>query len=98
MRNTKGIRRKTKLILGLKTSGKTQTLVQGLLRAAETDLWREGGQNNGERKGGLVATAVSHSSVEAIRNIVLQKRPLGCVRCEVTTFDGLCHRLANDLG
>ncbi len=98
MRNSKAVRTKTKLLLGLKASGKTQTLVQGILRAAETGLQREGGRNNDERTGNLVATAVSHSSVEAIRNIVLQKRPLGCMRCEVTTFDGLCHRLANDLG
>ncbi len=99
MRNSKAVRTKTTLLLGPKASGKTQTLVQGILRAAETGLQREGGRNNDERRtGNLVATAVSHSSVEAIRNIVMQKRPLGCMQCEVTTFDGLCHRLASDLG
>ncbi len=101
MRNSNSIRTNTKLLLGLKASGRTQTLVQGLLRAAETDLRRERGWNNNnvEREGGgLVATAVSRSSVEAIRNIVLLKRPLGCMKCEVATFDGFCHRLANDLG
>ncbi len=101
MQNSNGIRTNTKLLLGLKASGKTQTLVQGLLRAAETDLRREGGRNsnNVERKGGsLVATAVSRSSVEAIHDIVLLNRPLGCMQCEVTTFDGFCHRLANNLG
>lgn len=77
------------LIIGILGSGKTWNLTTQLLQAAKEKIVAEGSS--------LLALSRPNER-EALRGRVDLERPLGCSKCEITTFPTIVRRIVHDFG
>ena len=80
------------LITGILGSGKTWHLTKQLLQAARDK------ESGGDGQGDALLALTRPSESDALRGRVDLERPLGCTKCETTTFPNLVRSIVHDFG